>query len=534
MSLLRDFIRNPYLVAILLISVIIRFPHDLPVIWVDDSVKYFIPLGIIETHNFTWILESINFSTLTRVLNYFVQIISQGSPEGIIIYQKLAIVIATLVFYFTCLELTNGARRLSFVVSLIFTINPLMLFFEQVIMPDSIFILVAMVFSYFMVRTFKTFEQKPAWLAGFCLGLLMLTKDSGTLLANCVFVALLLVSLVQILSKKSYKMFVCAGVIFLSANLVLLPSKIYLWSKFGEFKVSRKTKNVGAILWFITEDMLRENPPRIYPWLTNTIIQLTQYYKNVYGVNPQQYHRLAFETAISNICVAGRENQLTNPNTGMVMSSEEWGKIVLEYYLANLLGNPQKSLIAIRDNANILLFKENYYFWPYKKSTRANSEYEAVQFTQVPFSLVHQIDPKLQNKPVIDSALITETKVYQDIDRTLPYRDVIPVMVNRDLNRAFLIPEAGIGIWIQKTLKFFPFMRFLIPIFLLSLFVFCFNRNNWRNFSDSVSGLFFLGSTLLFLLVPLLVHGEARYQLQFTHFMLLFIAYVISRVKSKT
>jgi hypothetical protein len=105
-------------------------------------------------------------------------------------------------------------------------------------------------------------------------------------------------------------------------------------------------------------------------------------------------------------------------------------------------------------------------------------------------------------------------------------------MVNRDTNQAFLYPEKGLSLWIQSNFRTLPWMRIIFPVFLSAIFFFLGRIDNWIKNPDCLIVLYLLGSSLLFLLLPAFMHGEARYQLQFTHYMLLFILAAFFRKKS--
>jgi len=136
---LENYKKHLSLLVISLIAVFTRFSYPIPVAFHPDSVKYFVPLQIIYEKNFSWVLDVINFSLITRIINYFVQSFSNGATANIIIYQKILGTISTILFFFVAKKISSNKTAV-FISTLIFSLNPLMLFFEQVIMPEALFI----------------------------------------------------------------------------------------------------------------------------------------------------------------------------------------------------------------------------------------------------------------------------------------------------------------------------------------------------------------------------------------------------------
>ncbi|MCE2928388.1 MAG: hypothetical protein LW817_02010 [Candidatus Caenarcaniphilales bacterium] len=520
---IKNYLKTNYLLLILLfIAFYLRFAYPTPVCWHPDSVKYLVPLAIIQSGNFDWILSTINFSLLSKVINYIVQINNNGDPSGVIVYQKFIAVISTLLFYLIALRVSAKNKLWSFIFTLIFTMNPLMLFFEQTIMPESLFIFWALLLSFLFIK----FTEKENYPYAICfaltLGLMTYTKDSSLLYSTLIFLALIIWSGLKFFKTKNLKPILLTSLIILITLATKLPMQIYNQNKFGEFTFNKFYTN-GVLLWFLSEEMLLENPSDKHKWLTYYILMANQACREKYKVPLGQTSRIAFECAITEVNVAARENHLVNPFTGVPVTQEYWNEITPEYYKDTLFRNPKRSWEAFLYNANIMLFKNNFYFYPYRKSDRPGTQYEGVIFTQAPFALNKMVDPLLQNCKVITTENMDEHNIYTDASRNQIIQGYIPFMVNRDTNQAFLYPEKGLSLWLQSNCRTLPWMRIILPVFLSAVFFFLGRIDRWAKNPDFLIVLYLLGSALLFLLLPSIIHGEARYQLQFTHYMLLFI-----------
>jgi len=77
-------------------------------------------------------------------------------------------------------------------------------------------------------------------------------------------------------------------------------------------------------------------------------------------------------------------------------------------------------------------------------------------------------------------------------------------------------------------------MRILLPLFLISLILFLINFKKFFQEKNFLFYCYLIGSFLLLFGLPVMIHGEARYQLQFTHFMIWFILVVLERGKKST
>lgn len=508
-------------VLILLVSYV-RFSYSLPVCWHPDSVKYVVPLQIILAKNLAWIFDSINFSLFTRLINYFIQIANQGDPSGIIIYQKVLGILSSVLFFLIAKKITKGNILWSFIGTIIFSFNPLMLFFEQLVMPESVLIFEAMLLTWLLLKYNETFNSLFAILIGLLLGFMVYTKETASVYAISVISVLIVVGLYKWLKEKNKASIKTSILMLLVFMLSLLPMYLYNYYKFQQFTLNRYTTK-GAFLWFLSEEMLLQNPTSKHPWLTYSILSAYNSCKTRFKIPPQQSSRIAFECGVAQVNVAARSNALVNPFTGTLVEQKEWNKTVPEYYLDTLLRNPQFTWDSFLYNAKIMLFVDNFYFYPYRESSRAGTNYEAIMFTQIPFSLKDMFDPKLKNIPVINTNNMDSNNIYSDESKTQTIQGVIPIMVNQDLNQAFLVPEKGLSLWLQRKMLTRPLMPLLLPLFSLALIFFIFQISKWFKDTNFLPILYLAASALMFLILPAFIHGESRYQLQFTHYMLLFV-----------
>ncbi len=530
-SLLKEY---KYLIALVIFAFFLRFSDDLPVIFVDDSVKYQVPLQVIANQEFDWILDTINFSLLARIINYFVQSIDHGSTQLVIYYQKLLSVFSTIIVYLIALKLCDKKHAWAFVAAAIFTINPLMLFFEQVVMPETLFIILTLL----MLWSFTYLIEKKTWIYalafGFSLGFLMLTKETGSFYGLPIYIVTFIVGIYYFLRHKSSKFFVFFFVIFLSSQALRLPFKIYTYTKHGKFAMSQFSTG-ASVMWFLTEKMVFENPSDKYPWITEGLIGITQEYKKRFNTPLNLENRLAFENAIVRFQVSGREGRIFDPVQNKGLSSQEWAKIGFTYWLDTVLKNPSESWKSLVYNANIFLLRDNYYLKPYKKSSRPGLDYQAVPYTPIPFSLKSKLDPKLETSLMIVPKYMDEYQVYKDQSKSSYYKNSFLIMAGTYYPQAFVIEEKGLAISLQKAFQRMPFMRILLPLFIAALVYFVLNKNCRKSFEMTMINLYLIGSNLFFIFLPLLVHGEARYRLQFTHLMILFVVYILSiRVSTKS
>jgi hypothetical protein len=515
--------KNINLIFLVLIAAITRFSYSIPVVFHPDSVKYFVPLQIIYDHNFTWILDTINFSLLTRIINYFIQSSSDGGTANIILFQKLLGVFSTVLFYLITQKLSNNKIAI-LISSLIFSLNPLMLFFEQTLMPEALFIfelcLLTLLIQYFTEST----KYKTAIAIGFILGLISLTKQIGLLFVFFVIIVLFIHSVFYLSINK--KVFISSSVIGLTTLITISPIVIYNFNKFHEIKLDRFNSNC-PMLWFLTEEMLLENPSKKHTWITVNLLNSYNAYKQEYKIPGYQKSRIAFESAISNLCVTLRENRAEEYYSQFGFEKKKLNKTIIEYYTQTLINNPRRALEALLFNTNILLLNNNLYFNTYRKSCRIGTYYETAMFTVVPYSLKTSVDPLLKNALVMDAINLDEKNIYTNSSHSQILNGYFPLMVNMDSNKMVLYPEKGFSLWLQKTFSNLTWMKIIFPVFVISLIIFLIKLKLWLQEKNFLFVCYLIFSTLLFTGLPAIVHGESRYQLQFTHFMIWFILAVM-------
>jgi len=112
-------------VVILLLSAFVKFSSPCPVVWMQDSVKYHVPLNVIIQQNWSWITDTLNPSLITRIIYFVIQSLDYGSPEKIILFQKLLNILSTILFYLICLKLSKNKKNISLIAVTIFSFNPL-------------------------------------------------------------------------------------------------------------------------------------------------------------------------------------------------------------------------------------------------------------------------------------------------------------------------------------------------------------------------------------------------------------------------
>jgi len=275
--------------------------------------------------------------------------------------------------------------------------------------------------------------------------------------------------------------------------------------------------------------MLLENPSKKHTWITENLLSSYNAYKKEYKIPGYQKSRIAFESAISNLCVTLRENRAEEYYSQFGFEKNKSNKTIIEYYTQTLINNPRRALEALLFNTNILLLNNNLYFNSYRKSCRIGTYYETAMFTVVPYSLKTPVDPLLKNALVMDAINLDEKNIYTNPSHSQILNGYFPLMVNMDSNKMVLYPEKGFSLWLQKTFSNLTWMKIIFPVFIISLIIFLKNLKVWLQEKNFLFVCYLIFSTLLFTGLPAIVHGESRYQLQFTHFMLLFILTILSK-----
>ncbi len=513
--------KNKELIILAAIALFVRFSYQLPVLFIDDSVKFFVPLQIVYNHDFSWIFSTINFSLLHRIISYFIQSLDSGSVANMIILEKFFGVLSTIVFYRLLLKLTQQRKLLSLAVALIFSLNPLMLYIEQIIMPEALFLFLQLLASLMFYKFLETKNQTKYIYAlgmGVLAGLIVITKHSGETWSNAVLVTVVVLGIVQFLKDKN-KSLLILGLILISTNfLIKLPIMLHNQQKHGVFAVSLFDVK-GALLLALTPEMIENNPSNKYPFLTETIKQYTKYFETKFSTNDNR--REAFEKAIYTLNIPGREGQLQNPITGQRISSREWSQITAEYFVSTVIKNPIKTIKRIcQVSLPSLINSNNLTLNEFRKSLRPGLNYEVMQFTLEPYSFKEQLDPKLKNCRIVKGTELEQFKDHHEKEFLLMY--------GRDSNTAFVIEKRGLSLWIQDLFTSFSPDKITFTLFTLSLIYFLINIKGLR---PSLFQLYILATTLLYFLLPLLItSGEPRYRLQFIPFMLLFSTYILATI----
>ncbi len=514
-----------YPLLIIFISALVRFTNNIPVLFIDDSVKYFVPLPIIEAHNFNWVLDTINFSLLQRVLSYFVQSFDNGSVINLVVINKTLAIASALIFYFIAIKLSQGRQGLSFIATLIFTLDPLNLYIEQVIMPESVFIFLILSASLFIIKMFERdrYMYLYAIMTGLCSSLASLTKETAVSWLMILTITLLLIGIYEAI-KLSNKSMLIAAILICSTNfLVKLPMRLYNMQKHQQFKVSVYSTS-GVILWSLTEDMIRNNPSSLYPWITQGILDYTNSFRAKLGQGSPKDQ--AFYQAISIVNTLGREGKVIHPQTQSTLSSEQWAKICLDYSIDTMLKNPISTLSRIFTLSLPNLFlSSNLHLNNFRGSLKKDLDYEVPEYTLIPFSLKLNVDPPVDSKPmIIGKDAINQFKEAQSKKSFL-------LMINNDTDIAFTLTKNNISLLIQDLFQDLTFAKIIIPAFFISVLIFISSK---PSLLSSLTELYILGTALFYALFPMiLVQGEPRYRLQFIPFMLLFIVYLISSRKNR-
>ncbi len=519
------------LLVITIIAAFTRFSYSIPVAFHPDSTKYYVPLQIIYERNFSWVLDTINYSLLTRIINYFVQSLSNGATANIILYQKILGIISTILFFFIAKKISSNKKAV-FISTLIFSLNPLMLFFEQLIMPEALFICESCAISLVLLYFIESPNIKKAILLGSLLGLKILTKETGTFFATAVIVSLIIYFFINY--KNFEKKIISCLFIGFSVFLIISPIMFYNYKKYNHFTLNHYQSGCAS-LWFLTEDMLTENPSPKHTWITQYILDTYKAYKQIYHIPILQKNQEAFEASISNCCVSLRENRFQNLYPQLGIKYTDLNHIVFEYYLNTIINNPKKAFFTFINNLKNLFFGKNLYFNHLRQSQRPGANYESSFFTLIPYAINLSIDPLLKNALVVDSSYIDENQIYTDPSHKQVLKGYFPLMVNMDTNKIILYPEKGFSLLLQKTFAKSPWMRIIISIFIISLIYFLLTLKTQFQKQGFLFSCYLIGSSLLLFMLPsLFVHGETRYQLQFTHFMIWFILVVLEQGKKST
>lgn len=514
-----------------LIAIFFRFSYSIPVAFLDDSVKYKLPLSIIQANNFEWMFGTINFSLLNRIIAYFIQINSNGEITGIIILQKLLGIISTLICFYLIYKLTKKPI-LAFVLSLIFTINPFILFIENTVMAESLFIFTAAISSLFLFKLLEIHSLKSqiilAALLGFALSASALAKETGWIWSICVLIVLIIKYFWDSFSSKRISLVLINLVLVLCYAIPFLQIASINKKNFGEFTVNRFSTK-GVILYIMTEDMLRNNPHKDYIGLSKIFISTTDSIRNKYkehGELSAYDHQRAFYNAISRINVQGRGGAITLPN-GKRLSSKEWASLCFNFAIDTSLKNPKESLKRIIDvSIPNFFFSKNYTFNHERKSQKLGLDLEPLQFTQVPFSLTKKVDSEINKQQLLEGKF--------QINKYLKDKSKIIYLVNRNTNKAFFVDKPFVIRWLDLfqnntfILLTFPILLLLMVFTLISII------KNRDSIKFNLYETYILLSLIYFTVFQVaLSQCEGRYRIQLQFFLMLSIALFIHKLVNR-
>lgn len=534
-------IKEHYLICITLVLVaLIRFTANIPVLLLSDSVKFIIPDQYIISQDSSTIWNFLNFSLLLRMLNYWLQSNFQNDLSVLINLNKLLSLASTVLIYLIVFAKSRN-KILSLISAAIFSLSPALLYIENAVMAEAIFIFWLLLFTYLLLMIINQSNQNKILMLsvgiGLIAGLAEMTKQTADNWIFLICLVLFSLGVYDFLKSKKNKYILVAILIYLCSYVPKIPAYIENSKILGHFDIGLShtiDSGRGVLLWSLTEEMIYSNPSTSYPWLTNYIIALTEQIKRQISVNDKNANTRPLLIAISQINVAGRQGQLTNPYTGELISTEEWSKICVKYWKEVSFSQPSLLLKRILNNSFVnLFFKEDLGLFIWENSLRQGVDFQPIQFTKVPFSFNSQIDPNLlkQNtKPNILSVTnnqVSKVREYYSYF-TLNDNDHYYVMVNMDTPYAFKLAINSFSIWWQKIWTWIPWVYFVAPLFLISIFIYFFLRQY------DLFDIYVLSSALYFSLLPLLMStAEARYRLQFMPFMIIFIAITFFKIWNK-
>ena len=514
-----------------LIAILFRFSYSIPVAYLDDSVKYRIPLEIIQKHNFEWIFGTINFSILNRIIAYFIQVNSDGEITGIICLQKLFCVISSMICFYLILKFTQKPL-LAFVLSLIFTVNPFILFIENTVMAESLFIFTMALSSIFLYKLLETNSLKFQLIYSAFLGLALsssaLAKETGWIWAICVLLVLIIKFSLEAFSKKKMQLVLVNIVLLLNFSIVFLCISFINNKNFNEFTVNRFSTK-GVILYIMTEEMLRNNPHKDFIALSNIFIQTTDSIRNKYKENSSLSaydHQRAFYNAISIINVQGRGGGITLPN-GKKLNSKEWASLCFEFAIKTSLKNPILSIKRIIDiSIPNFFFSKNYTFNHERKSQKPGLDLEPLQFTEIPFALKKPVDSKIIKQQIIQGKIA--------VNQYLKDKSKIIYLINRNTDKAFFINKPLAVKWID-LFQNSSFILVSFPLFLVLLFLTILELiKNKAKIKFTLFEIYILLSLVYFTVFQIaLSQCEGRYRIQLQFFLMLGIAVLLNKLLTK-
>jgi hypothetical protein len=502
-----------------LTAVFFRFyNYDLPALLVADSVKYFIPLQIIKVQNFEWnFARGLNFSYLLTTIMYFIQSFSNGSIEAWIPIQKFIAVLETILVYFLIKEINPRLNYLAFGVALYLSLNPLKLFYENTMMPESVLNFLLVLSLFIGIKLIKELDLDSklsfrqillAVFFGVNLALIVLTREM-LILKNLVLAAMFIFGIYEFLNKKNLKLIKLSGLSFLSCTLILLPIMFYNFLKFKNFTVS-VVPMAGAQIWSLNEKMIKNSnaEPR---WVKEVLLSITNQYKIQKKLNPELEDRDSYLMTCSVFGVAGREGRVIDPTTKKRLSPQEFSKLMAPYIIKVNLDNPSELFKRAIQGIKKTFFSPNLNFKDFYKSTfRTWLAYEPFHIRLViPHSLSEPISPKLKKLEFSNFKYLTENKWCKDPDCKAVYENSYPLAVSYSSDEAFVYKVNNPNIAWINLLSNFPFAGPVLIIFLFSLFFFIY-KGEFKNL-DKVQYLALGISLFFFASSSLVCFGDNKY-----------------------
>jgi hypothetical protein len=519
--------------SIFSILIFIRFGYQIPVVLLDDSVKYFIPLNYINTkYTLPYIFEGLNFSLFNEAISAFFQTIFSGGLSELIIFQKILGLISTVIFYLILKENFKIDENISLIFSTIFSLNPFMLYIEQAVMPESYFIFFTLIATYLFNLLLLQRDTRKfiilICLFGLTLSLISTIKETANYWNILTITLIALLSFMKFKETKKKEYLLSVILLIISSQVFNLPSRIYHLQKYSQ-PVDSLYSTKGVVLYSISQDMLKNKPSHDLEWLQDLILLLEKQnlerFRLQSPVINDQDKELAYSSAISRINSVGREGKLINPITRKQYNSKEWADLCIKFTINKAINNP---ILFIKRIFSVsfpnLFFNENYTLQFTRKSSRPLLDKEVMQFINQPFSFKNPLDPELNSSTLIN---------YQEINNILMLpssKRPILFMSDRSSNTAYKLDTKSFSLLLQEYCRNFGYGKiFFIPFLILSI-IFLF-KEPWD--IKKLATLFPLISTMFFIVFPLLVSMcEARYRLQFEHFMLITIAVLYQHYKN--
>lgn len=508
----------------LLFLTFVRFSSKVPVIIIDDSVKYFLPLKFVNNqYTIPYVLEGLNFSLFNKAISAFFQSIFAGGLTELIVFQKLLGLASTVLVYLILNKQYKVNERLALIAAFVFSLNPFMLYIEQSVMPETYFIFFSLVAVYLFNLILSEDNNKKQMLLIFAFGstisLISTIKETANYWNLCIIIALAIFLIAKQYKNQLTNLTLTLLILITSSQIFTLPSRIYHLQKFDKASVSLFSTK-GVILYSLSQEMLQKPAPKGLDYIQRVILQVRNQNLQRFQAESKELNEhdreLAYTAAISKVNTIGREGKLLNPKTQKAFSSHEWSDLCIEFAIKKSLQSPflfAKRILTV--SFPNLFFNENYTLQYTRKSLRPALDLEVMQFAKAPFSFKSQIDPALKDAKIIDASEINKILSTARLSRP------ILIMTNRSGNTAYKLSSNSISLKLQEILKDFAYGKILLILFTFLLGFFLIKEKNLFS-TDKLKILFPTLSSLFFILFPLMIAiCEARYRLQFEHFMLI-------------